>query len=148
MHSSNDRDARAREVLLGILREVAEPEDIAAAVAGEWRSVQMTGDDAIRAMLAFSDAERATNRDADEEQVRGGWIVTDAEGQRFRTWRGGMPEWTDRRDEATRYFARSDANAVHEHDDDAWRIVRFDEVTTPSPSHREQDSAAIPVGEV
>ena len=60
-----------------------------------------------------------------------GWIVTNANGDKFRCWIDGWSNWTDDRDQATRYARRRDAEAVHAEDDDAWRVVPF----TASPDH-------------
>ena len=57
----------------------------------------------------------------------GGWIVTSADGLRFRMWETGFPRWTDRRADATRYARREDAEAVHSEDEDAWRVIPFNE---------------------
>lgn len=56
-----------------------------------------------------------------------GWIVTNGknEGEQFRTWESGMPEWAADRDRATRYARREDAEAVHREDEDAWHIVPY-----------------------
>lgn len=51
------------------------------------------------------------------------WIVTSGDGERFRVWRDGMPDWTDQRDEATRYARRIDAEAVHREDEGAWCVL-------------------------
>jgi hypothetical protein len=56
-----------------------------------------------------------------------GWIVTNAEGDKFRTW-DQVPVWTSDREIATRYARREDAERAHAEDEDAWCIV---ECTTP-----------------
>lgn len=53
------------------------------------------------------------------------WIVSNANGDRFRTWDGGIPAWTWDRELATRYSRRADAEKAHEGDEDAWRITEF-----------------------
>ncbi|WP_428968239.1 hypothetical protein ACQR50_10305 [Sphingomonas sp. Xoc002] len=55
----------------------------------------------------------------------GGWIVSDADGVRWRAWENGSPAWTEDREQATRYHRRKDAEAVHRDDDGAWRVVPF-----------------------
>lgn len=52
-----------------------------------------------------------------------GWVVMDGPAKRFRCWQDGFSSWTHSLALATRYARREDAEAVHFHDDDAWRIV-------------------------
>lgn len=52
-----------------------------------------------------------------------GWIVGNGDGTKWRTWGSIGPEWTDDREQATRYARRVDAERVHANDEDAWRIV-------------------------
>lgn len=54
-----------------------------------------------------------------------GWIVSSADGLRFRMWETGFPRWVEDRAEATRYARREDAEAVHSEDEDAWRVEPF-----------------------
>lgn len=54
-----------------------------------------------------------------------GWIVGNGDGTKWRTWKDGWSDWTESRDDATRYHRRQDAEAVHQEDDAAWRIVPF-----------------------
>lgn len=63
-----------------------------------------------------------------------GWIVTNASGNKFRCWIDGWSNWTDDRDQATRYARRQDAEAVHAEDEDAWRVVPFDATADASNS--------------
>lgn len=56
---------------------------------------------------------------------KSGWIVASGDGKRFRTWKNGWSDWTENRDEATRYARRCDAEAVHKEDEDAWSITPF-----------------------
>lgn len=58
-----------------------------------------------------------------------GWIVSNANGDRWRTWEGGFSAWTDDREKATRYARREDAEAVHAEDEDAWRIEPYGPAT-------------------
>jgi hypothetical protein len=60
-----------------------------------------------------------------------GWIVTDANGTRYRTWEAGFSAWTEAREDATRYARRTDAEAVHAEDEDAWRVVPYSDAPTP-----------------
>jgi hypothetical protein len=60
-------------------------------------------------------------------EAQGGWIVGNATGTRWRTWEGGMPEWTEDRSRATRYYSRADAEAVHREDEDAWQVTPYGE---------------------
>jgi hypothetical protein len=68
-----------------------------------------------------------------------GWIVGNGMGTRWRTFSGGSPDWTEVREEATRYARREDAELAHEGDEDAWRIVAFADVigsVSPPPNPR------------
>lgn len=58
-----------------------------------------------------------------------GWIVGDADQDKWRTWGALGPEWTSDRDKATRYARRCDAEQVHAEDMDAWSVVPF----SPTP---------------
>lgn len=55
-----------------------------------------------------------------------GWVVTSADGKRFRCWSAFGSDWTNDHDMATRYARRQDAEAVHAGDEDAWRIIPFE----------------------
>ncbi len=52
-----------------------------------------------------------------------GWIVGNGNGTKWRTWSSVGPEWTEDREQATRYARRVDAERVHAEDEDAWQIV-------------------------
>jgi hypothetical protein len=67
---SNDAEVRARIecLLLDLLRSAAEPEDVAAAVAGSWQRVEMSGEDAIALCVAF--AAEARSHDGEWEAMR------------------------------------------------------------------------------
>lgn len=58
-------------------------------------------------------------------QVAPCFIVANAAVDKFRAWRDGWTTWTDRRDVATRYARREDAEAVHANDEDAWRVEPY-----------------------
>jgi hypothetical protein len=53
------------------------------------------------------------------------WIIGRGDGKRWRTWASGSPEWTDAREEATRFARREDAEAVHREDEDAWIVIPY-----------------------
>jgi hypothetical protein len=55
----------------------------------------------------------------------GGWIVGNGDGTKWRTWTNGMSDWTSKKEAATRYHRREDAEAVHREDDDAWTVKLF-----------------------
>ncbi|MFC0684911.1 hypothetical protein [Novosphingobium clariflavum] len=59
------------------------------------------------------------------EPAGAGWIVSNGNGDRWRTWNRGWSEWTAMRDHATRYARRADAEAVHSEDQDAWRVEPY-----------------------
>lgn len=59
------------------------------------------------------------------EPCAAGWIVSNSPGTKWRTWEGGMPDWTDDREKATRYARRIDAEHVHTEDEDSWRIEPY-----------------------
>jgi len=59
-----------------------------------------------------------------EKEGAAGWIVTNAEGDRFRTW-DQFPIWTEDRNLATRYVRREDAERAHAEDEDAWKIIPY-----------------------
>lgn len=66
-----------------------------------------------------------------------GWIVSNANGDRWRTWEGGFSAWTDDREKATRYARLEDAEAVHAEDEDAWRIEPYGPATPAGEELRE-----------
>lgn len=53
------------------------------------------------------------------------WIVSNAAEDRWRCWEDGWSTWTDDKEKATRYARREDAEAVHQHDDAAWKIKPY-----------------------
>lgn len=61
-----------------------------------------------------------------------GYIVGNGDRTKWRAWINGMPAWVDNPADATRYGFRSDANAVHAEDEDAWCVVKYEDVATPS----------------
>ena len=61
-----------------------------------------------------------------------GYIVGNGDRTKWRAWINGMPDWVDDPADATRYGFRSDANAVHGEDEDAWCVVKYEDVATPS----------------
>ena len=61
-----------------------------------------------------------------------GYIVGNGDRTKWRAWINGMPAWVDDPADATRYGFRSDANAVHAEDEDAWCVVKYEDVATPS----------------
>ncbi len=61
-----------------------------------------------------------------------GYIVGNGDRTKWRAWINGLPAWVDDPAEATRYGFRSDANAVHAEDEDAWCVVKYEDVATPS----------------
>lgn len=54
-----------------------------------------------------------------------GWIVGNANDDRWRAWEHGNPVWVEDRAKATRYARREDAEAVHAEDEDVWRVVPY-----------------------
>ena len=54
-----------------------------------------------------------------------GWVVSDGDGDKWRSWVNGMPRWATDIDRATRFHRREDAEAVHAEDDDAWCIKPY-----------------------
>lgn len=59
----------------------------------------------------------------------GGWIIASADGKRFRMWETGWPRWTEDRSAATRYARRQDAEEVHSEDEDAWRVMPYEQLS-------------------
>jgi hypothetical protein len=57
--------------------------------------------------------------------VSAGWIVGNADQTRWRAWREGEIGWTEKREDATRYARREDAESVHREDEDAWFVVPY-----------------------
>jgi hypothetical protein len=53
-----------------------------------------------------------------------GWVIADAQGERFRCWGDWGPEWTSELEKALFFARRDDAEAFAREDDDAWRIVK------------------------
>lgn len=81
-----------------------------------------------------------------------GYIVGNGDRTKWRAWINGMPTWVDDPAEATRYGFRSDANAVHAEDEDAWCVVKYEDVATPSAritgdKDRENPVEGAPYGE-
>ena len=81
-----------------------------------------------------------------------GYIVGNGDRTKWRAWINGMPTWVDDPAEATRYGFRSDANAVHAEDEDAWFVVKYEDVATPSAritgdKDRENPVEGAPYGE-
>ena len=72
--------------------------------------------------IAELEAENARLRD---ELAKGGHFVGNGDGTKWRTWKDGWPEWTTDLGQATIYRTRHDAEQIHMHDEDAWRIVPF-----------------------
>lgn len=93
------------------------------------RNRQLAERNAVQAALLAERAYRPLRDDPTSCALarEGGWIVTSADGLRFRMWETGFPRWTDRRSDATRYARRVDAEAVHAEDEDAWRVIPFNE---------------------
>lgn len=69
--------------------------------------------------------ELAEGIQAEIKTEKFGWIVSNTEGTRWRTWLNGFPEWTSNISEATQYHRRIDAEKVHQEDEDAWYVVPF-----------------------
>ena len=78
--------------------------------------------------LTYSAALAALFSRFSEPPTTEGWVVMDGDAKLFRTWRDGMPRWTDQMLLATRYMRRQDAEAVHREDEEAWRIIPFHRV--------------------
>ena len=81
-----------------------------------------------------------------------GYIVGNGDRTKWRAWINGLPAWVDDPAEATRYGFRSDANTVHAEDEDAWCIVEYKDVATPSAritgdKDRENPVEGAPYGE-
>jgi len=72
--------------------------------------------------LPVAQAAIAAMRPVDAE---GGWIIGNGAGDKWRAWQDGFSCWVDDLSEATRYYRREDAEAVHMHDEDAWRVVTY-----------------------
>lgn len=76
-----------------------------------------------RAMVPATDV--AALVEADRNTDTRGYIVGNSDRTKWRKWLNGDCIWTDDPREATRFFFRSDANAVHHEDEDAWCIVEL-----------------------
>ena len=76
-----------------------------------------------KAVAAAGAEPRIAAPDAADEV--GGWIVGNGTGFRWRTWKDGLPDWTDDRSEATRYARSQDAEAAHAEDEDAFIVVEY-----------------------
>lgn len=85
----------------------------------------------VGALLGEMSAQVTTIAERDATIARleadaGGWIVGNANADRWRTWNAlSFSDWTKDRDKATRYARREDAEAVHAQDEDAWRIEPY-----------------------
>ncbi len=64
-------------------------------------------------------------READRNTDTRGYIVGNGDRTKWRKWVNGDCTWTDDPREATRFFFRSDANAVHHEDEEAWCIIEL-----------------------
>lgn len=90
------------------------------------------------ALNFFAEYTGALVRNRDRENVSG-WVVTNGRvgggREMFRCWgnEGGGSAWTEKREEATRYARRCDAEEVHAEDEDAWRIVPYDKGMRAAP---------------
>ncbi len=74
----------------------------------------------------------------------GGWIVLngkEGDAVRYRTMKDGLIEWTDDKNEAIRFARRQDADDFSREDEDAWRIVQFNE-TAPLTEQQERMTVA------
>lgn len=69
-----------------------------------------------------------------------GWIVGSGDEKRWRCWNAGGPDWTEDREEATRYARRVDAEAVHADDEDAWTVVPYESAWKPTHQHLKRRS--------
>lgn len=58
-----------------------------------------------------------------DEDPPGGWVVANANGDRFRSWDIEGPTWTDDRHAALHFARRRDAEAFSRDDEDAWKIM-------------------------
>lgn len=65
-----------------------------------------------------------------------GWIIGNSAGDLWRAWVNGCPEWDGDRDKATRYARREDAEAVHDADEEAWRVEPY---ATPQLDKRDDE---------
>ncbi|MFC0305144.1 hypothetical protein ACFSTI_20925 [Rhizorhabdus histidinilytica] len=72
-----------------------------------------------------------------------GWIVASADGARFRCWESCGPAWTADPKMATRYARRIDAESVHAEDEDAWRVIPFDDVAPDHPAENAKSSGEV-----
>lgn len=52
-----------------------------------------------------------------------GFIVANANHNKFRTWEAEGPAWTDKKKDAVVFLRRSDAEKVFAEDEDAWAIL-------------------------
>lgn len=58
------------------------------------------------------------------DELGEGWVVSDAQGVRFRCWDDYGPSWTWLMDDALMFSRRADAEAFCAEDEDAWLILR------------------------
>lgn len=87
-----------------------------------------SADEMVDAFMAGQYSRRANPQAAPEPEsdpYKFGWIVSNANGDRWRAWEHGFTVWTPVRGKATRYARREDAEAVHAEDDDAWRVTTY-----------------------
>jgi len=121
----------AETVDAAILAELERQEGIG---AGNVHVDQETGLLSVEMDIDGRSLSRAILAALRQSQSRGeplgvlGWIVSSADGQRFRCWDSSGPAWTDDPKQAVRYARRIDAEAVHAEDEDAWRVIPFDEL--------------------
>lgn len=87
-------------------------DDRALTFTGEWPSIDM--------LKAFQPWNKGG------KEGRFGWIVANSDQDLFRVWLNGMPEWTSEKANATRYYRREDAEAVHMDDEEVWYVLPFE----------------------
>ena len=119
-----------------------DPEFMAAWFQMQRRGYQWSEGNIAKAHLGWVMA-RNTRPTVESEPVAG-WIVGNANADRWRTWNAlGFSAWTEERDKATRYARREDAEAVHAADEDAWRVEPY---THPAPPADAVESGLVGIG--
>lgn len=77
------------------------------------------------AIAAWNRRATLSRSDDGAGEAVSGWIISNGQDDRWRTWKDGYSAWTDNREEATRYARREDAEAVHGHDEEAWHVKPY-----------------------
>ncbi|MEW6626543.1 MAG: Lar family restriction alleviation protein [Pseudomonadota bacterium] len=77
------------------------------------------------AIAAWNRRATLSRSDDGAGEAVSGWIISNGQDDRWRTWKDGYSAWTDNREEATRYARREDAETVHGHDEEAWHVKPY-----------------------